>query len=128
MPLPWPCATCWTTPPYTGAGAIEVRLEPHGVVRVVNDGPIVPTGGPCGLTQRFARGRTDVAGSGLGLAIVETIMEQSGGRLTLASPAPGRDGGFEARLELRCGRDFGPPQAGAGRPAPAAQKNQEVQA
>ena len=89
-----------------GSGGIEVRLEPHGVVRVTNDGPVVPAEVLARLTQRFERGRTAVAGSGLGLAIAETIMEQSGGRLRLASPAAGRDGGFEARLELEAGADL----------------------
>lgn len=110
-----------------GAGAIEVRLEPHGVVRVINDGAIVPADVLAGLTRRFARGRTDVVGSGLGLAIVETIMEQAGGRLKLHSPARGRDSGFEARLELNTVGISGPrtPAMEAG---PAAKKNQEVSA
>ena len=108
-----------------GAGAIEVRLEPQGVVRVMNDGPVVPPAVLASLTQRFARGRTTVAGSGLGLAIVETIMEQSGGRLRLASPAPGRDGGFEARLELHSVADDSARKAG--RAGSAAARSPEVQ-
>ncbi len=110
-----------------GTGPIEISLDPPAVVRVVNEGPIVPAPVLAGLTQRFARGRTDVAGSGLGLAIVETIMEQSGGRLRLLSPASGRSSGFEARLELQ-------PVAGAGaaiaavREDPVALKSTEVEA
>ena len=100
-----------------GTGAIEVRLERQGVVHVVNDGPVVPPAVLARLTQRFARGRTAVAGSGLGLAIVETIMEQSGGRLRLVSPATGRDDGFEARLELDTVADAGARAAAPARPA-----------
>lgn len=82
-------------------GRIEVRLEAGGTIRFINEGPVVPPDVLAGLTKRFARGRTNVGGSGLGLAIVETIMEQSGGRLTLFSPPPDRETGFEARLELK---------------------------
>jgi two-component system OmpR family sensor kinase len=53
-----------------------------------------------GLKRRFVRGETRSAGAGLGLAIAETVMSQSGGKLELFSPAPGRDDGFEARLML----------------------------
>ena len=54
-----------------------------------------------GLKRRIARGETTSAGAGLGLAIAETIMNQTGGRLDLLSPEPGRDQGFEARLMLK---------------------------
>jgi len=84
-------------------GAIEVRVEAGGVVRVINEGPAIAADVLAGLTQRFARGRTQSAGAGLGLAIVETIMERTGGRLALFSPAPGRKDGFEARLTLSLG-------------------------
>lgn len=109
-----------------GTGAIEVRLEPQGVVRVANDGPVVPPEVLARLTQRFARGRTAVAGSGLGLAIVETIMEQSGGRLRLVSPATGRENGFEARLELDAVE--GDAARAAVRPGAVVYKSPEVQA
>ena len=108
-----------------GTGTVEVRLDSAGCVRVVNDGPVVPTAVLAGLTRRFARGRTDVAGSGLGLAIVETIMEQAGGRLRLASPAPGRADGFEARLEPgRCASEA----TGEGPKGPVAIGSPEVSA
>ena len=82
------------------SGSVEVVVEPGGVVRVVNDGPVVPPETLAGLKRRFARGHSGQPGSGLGLAIVETIMRQSGGAIELFSPARGRAGGFEARLTL----------------------------
>jgi two-component system OmpR family sensor kinase len=81
-------------------GAIEVTIESGNVLRVVNEGPVVPATTLHGLKRRFARGETRAAGSGLGLAIVEQVMAQSGGRFDLASPAEDRDSGFEARLTL----------------------------
>lgn len=84
-------------------GEIEVRLETGGIVRVINGGPIIAAGTLRGLTRRFVRGKTHHTGAGLGLAIVETLMERTGGRLELFSPAPGRDDGFEARLTLGAG-------------------------
>ena len=82
-------------------GRIEVEVEPDGTIRVANEGPVVPPEVLAGLKRRFARGATESAGTGLGLAIAETIMNQTGGRLELLSPAPGRDDGFEARLMVK---------------------------
>ncbi|HET7412139.1 MAG TPA: HAMP domain-containing sensor histidine kinase [Pararhizobium sp.] len=81
-------------------GKVEILREGSGTIRVLNEGPVVAPEVIGELTKRFARGRTDGAGSGLGLAIVETIMEQSKGRLSLLSPPEGRKTGFEARLDL----------------------------
>jgi len=81
-------------------GPIEVIVEPPRTLRVRNGGPVVSPDVLDGLTQRFARGHTRHNGSGLGLAIVETIMVQTGGRLTLRSPVPGSDSAFEACLTL----------------------------
>jgi two-component system OmpR family sensor kinase len=79
-------------------GAIEVKVEPEGVIRVINEGPVVPPELLTGLKHRFARGETHSAGSGLGLAIAETIMAQTEGRLELFSPPSGQTSGFEARM------------------------------
>jgi two-component system, OmpR family, sensor kinase len=81
-------------------GRVDVKVEPHGVIRIVNEGAVVPPDVLAGLKSRFARGETRYAGSGLGLAIVETIMTQTGGKLELFSPALGRGDGFEARLTV----------------------------
>jgi signal transduction histidine kinase len=75
-----------------------VQVEQGGVIHIINEGPVVPPEALAGLKRRFIRGQTPSAGAGLGLAIAETIMAQTGGRLDLFSPAPGHDGGFEARL------------------------------
>jgi two-component system, OmpR family, sensor kinase len=81
-------------------GAIEVRVEPNGVIRVINGGPPIAPDVLAGLTRRFVRGETCSAGAGLGLAIVETIMDRTNGRLELLSPVPDRNNGFEARLTV----------------------------
>lgn len=81
-------------------GRIEIFVEEGRIVRVLDEGPAVDPQILAELTKRFTRGRTQGAGAGLGLAIVETIMEQSGGSLTLISPPEGRVRGFEARLGL----------------------------
>jgi two-component system OmpR family sensor kinase len=81
-------------------GRIDVQVSPDGTVRVTNEGPVVPPQVLAGLKRRFVRGETRSAGAGLGLAIAETILSQTGGTLELFSPAPGRDDGFEARLNL----------------------------
>ena len=85
----------------TAGGRVDVEVAPEGVIRITNDGPLVPAQVLAGLKRRFVRGETSSAGAGLGLAIAETIMNQTGGSLELLSPAPGRDQGFEARLMLR---------------------------
>jgi two-component system, OmpR family, sensor kinase len=72
-------------------GRVDVKVEPDGVIRIVNEGAVVPPDVLAGLKSRFARGETRYAGSGLGLAIVETIMIQTGGKLELFSPALGPD-------------------------------------
>jgi two-component system, OmpR family, sensor kinase len=82
-------------------GRIEIEVGPRGIVCVSNEGPVVPPQVLAGLKRRFVRGETRSAGAGLGLAIAETIMSQTGGKLELFSPAPGRDDGFEARLTVK---------------------------
>jgi two-component system OmpR family sensor kinase len=81
-------------------GRIDVRVAQGGVIRITNEGPIVPSDALANLKERFIRWQSRSAGSGLGLAIVETISAQTGGKLELFSPAPDRADGFEARLTL----------------------------
>ncbi|TKA95141.1 two-component sensor histidine kinase, partial [Cereibacter changlensis] len=79
------------------AAPVTVALDRSGL-RVTNAGPVVdPTLLPQ-LTTRFERGGSLAPGSGLGLAIVATIASAAGLSLRLASPAPGRSDGFEARV------------------------------
>ncbi|MEJ2015198.1 MAG: sensor histidine kinase N-terminal domain-containing protein [Limibacillus sp.] len=77
---------------------VKISLPDPGHIRVVNAGPAVPRDRLEALRRPFERGRESGPGTGLGLAIVETIMGQSEGRLTLTSPAQGRDDGFQADL------------------------------
>ncbi len=79
---------------------VRVRIGPGARFAVVNGGSVVPPEKRATLTRRFERGATIARGAGLGLAIVETFLRQSGGRLTLSSPASGREDGFEAIVEL----------------------------
>jgi two-component system, OmpR family, sensor kinase len=79
---------------------IDVEVSGDGILRIINEGPVVPPQVLAGLKRRFARGETRSAGAGLGLAIAETIASNTGGKLELFSPPPGRDGGFEARVSL----------------------------
>jgi two-component system OmpR family sensor kinase len=86
-------------------GRVDIIVESTGLVRIRNDGPIVPSHILEGLKGRFMRGETRSSGSGLGLAIVETIMMQTGGTLELLSPAPGHENGFEAQLMVNQATD-----------------------
>ncbi|MBZ9936555.1 sensor histidine kinase N-terminal domain-containing protein [Mesorhizobium sp. BR1-1-16] len=79
---------------------VTVSVPADRIVTVTNAGPPVAPDRLALLTRRFERGDTRAEGSGLGLAIVDQIMNNAGGELRLASPAPGRTGGFEARLIL----------------------------
>ncbi len=80
---------------------VEVALGADARLRVTNDGAAVDAAALARLTGRFHRGATRAAGSlGIGLHIAETLAQQAGGSLALASPAPGRSDGFEAVLRL----------------------------
>ncbi|WP_051332802.1 sensor histidine kinase [Cucumibacter marinus] len=82
------------------AGSVVAVTADTETISVVNDGPVVPADQLAMLGEPFVRGETAASGTGLGLAIVRSIMEQSGGRLTLHSPAAGRTDGFEAVITL----------------------------
>lgn len=82
------------------AEPVVVRVETPGRLRFQNGGPVVAADQLATLTRRFTRGATKARGAGLGLAIAETIIEQSGGRLELRSPASGRTDGFETIVDL----------------------------
>lgn len=80
--------------------AIEVILSHTGCLRVINAGPVVPAAELANLHRRFIRGATQAHGFGLGLAIVRAIAEGVGAKLTFASPATGRNDGFEASVQF----------------------------
>ncbi|MDO5370980.1 HAMP domain-containing sensor histidine kinase [Paracoccus sp. (in: a-proteobacteria)] len=77
---------------------VTVALTEEGCLAVRNEGPLVNGSDLSGLTRRFQRTNTSTDGFGLGLHIADTIARQSGGTLTLHSPATARDSGFEARF------------------------------
>ncbi|MGX7875490.1 ATP-binding protein [Mesorhizobium sp. ORM6] len=79
---------------------VEVTLDPDGLLTVSNDGPIVSPETLARLANRFERGGTSARGSGIGLSIVSTIADRIGSRLTLRSPRPGMQSGFEASVSL----------------------------
>lgn len=79
---------------------VVVGLDGDGVFEVANDCETVPQAVLTRLTQPFERGGSQAQGSGLGLAIAEAISRGAGTVLELMSPAPGRDGGFLARVRL----------------------------
>lgn len=83
-----------------GAGdePVHVSLSSDGLLSVSNAGPVVPKEVLCRLTDRFERLDHGSEGSGLGLAIVNSVAERLGNKLSLQSPRPGDDSGFEASL------------------------------
>ena len=91
-----------------------VALNVHGdgdeaIVRVDNDGPVVPFDRREDIFARFGRlddSRVrDSGGSGLGLAIVRTVAEAHGGSVTATESAEGL-----CRFELRLPRQAPPNQ------------------
>lgn len=80
-------------------GLIEVSAEAGPRIVVRNRGPAVSPEVLAHLGTRFARGDSRASGTGLGLAIVEAIVQQSGGRMQLASPIAGQSDGFEVCLD-----------------------------
>ncbi len=78
---------------------VSVTLEP-ALLQVTNRGPVVPPERLAELTRPFERGPTEAQGSGLGLAIAAAICRGAGLTLELASPVPGTQDGFSARVRL----------------------------
>ncbi|WP_443695227.1 sensor histidine kinase [Pseudomonas sp.] len=79
---------------------VDVSLTDQALLRVVNGGPAVPASVLQRLTERFVRGSSEASGTGLGLAIAKTIAHGVKARMTLASPAPGREDGFEVNVQF----------------------------
>ncbi len=79
---------------------VRVALSAEGVLRVANSGPAVPPDLLARLSEPYERGRTQASGTGLGLAIAKAIAAGTGGTITLASPRPGHDDGFEASFRI----------------------------
>jgi two-component system, OmpR family, sensor kinase len=81
-------------------GMVTIEAASPLKLRVANEGPVLAASELRELTARFHRGAAISAGSGLGLAIVSKIMQQTGGKLHLNSPASGRENGFEAIVDF----------------------------
>jgi two-component system OmpR family sensor kinase len=79
---------------------IDIVIGDDWTIAVANRGPVVPADALVELKKRFRRGSPDAEGSGLGLAIADKLVAQSGGTLTLMSPARNREDGFEAVMTL----------------------------
>jgi two-component system, OmpR family, sensor kinase len=79
---------------------VSIVLNEDGLLRISNGGAVVEPEAMARLKRPFERGGSRASGSGLGLAIVESIAAGAGTALEVASPAPGRSSGFEARLLL----------------------------
>lgn len=78
---------------------VNIRLDADGQLTVANNCLPIPAETLARLTDRFARAGS-AEGSGLGLAIVAAIARRSGGTLTLHSPRPDTDSGFEAVVHI----------------------------
>ena len=79
---------------------VHVSLSSDGWLRVSNAGPVVPEDVLGRLKERFERISRDPQGSGLGLAIVNAVAERLDSKLTLVSPRPGHDSGFQASVQI----------------------------
>ncbi|EJL01477.1 MULTISPECIES: ATP-binding protein [Pseudomonas] len=83
---------------------IQIILDDQALLRVINGGPTVPEAVLHHLTERFVRGESRIGGAGLGLAIAKAIVQGINGRMSLMSPADGRQDGFEVRIWLPLAR------------------------
>lgn len=79
---------------------VDIRLEPDGVVRIINDGHVLADWELEMIRKRFGRGRTAASGSGLGISIAERLLRQMQARLELLSPPEGMPAGLEARIRF----------------------------
>lgn len=79
---------------------VLIELTDDGVLRVTNACPVLPPETLATLRNRFVRSNTKTVGSGIGLAIVEAIANGAGAKLSLNSPANGRNDGFEAAINI----------------------------
>ena len=79
---------------------VVIEITGSNVITVSNEGDVVDPQDMTELTARFKRSRTKARGAGLGLSIVDTIMRNTGGKLTLHSPRPDKPDGFMAELWL----------------------------
>ncbi|UVK48055.1 winged helix-turn-helix domain-containing protein (plasmid) [Mesorhizobium sp. AR07] len=75
-----------------------VSLRANGTIAIVNGGPVVPLPDPDELEERHRR-RTE-ADSGFDLSLANQAIKDVKGSLEFASPAPGREDGFETIIRI----------------------------
>ena len=85
---------------YGGNSRVELEATLDGMLIVRDFGPGLNDVELRTLKIRHVRHSAERTGYGLGLSIVSTIVDRHQGRLSLASPPPGRESGFEARIAL----------------------------
>lgn len=85
----------------------------RGRVTVADNGAGVPESELPHLTERFRRGRHEVAGSGLGLAIAERLATNHGGRLIFVTQVPH---GLAVAVDLPLAEGAHPPSPSSGGP------------
>lgn len=81
-------------------GRVEVALDANGVLRVANDGPVLPPEAMDKLMRRFERGNGKIGGAGLGLAIVKVICDRAGADISVTSPRPVGKDGVEVKVSI----------------------------
>lgn len=77
--------------------SIELNAQP-AQIRIRNDCAALPAETVARLHERFFRARPNSHGAGLGLSIVHALLQPNAIELTLCSPFPSSNRGFEARL------------------------------
>jgi signal transduction histidine kinase len=87
-------------------GEVRIRGEARGeqvLLWVEDDGPGIPAELRTLLFDPFVTSKAPGDGTGLGLAICQSILEASGGRISLTQPQPERGASFEIRLKAWAG-------------------------
>ncbi|ADV14737.1 response regulator with CheY-like receiver domain and winged-helix DNA-binding domain [Mesorhizobium australicum WSM2073] len=77
-----------------------VSVRADGTIAIVNAGPVVPLPDLDEITERFVRLATRATVPGQGLPVANYVIKKVGGSLELASPATGREDGFEAIIRI----------------------------
>ncbi len=82
------------------AEPVAIKVTEAGNIIVINSCKTLSAIDIESIQKRFSRASTNSAGSGLGLPIALDISKQMRAKLTLSSPALGRDNGFSAQLNF----------------------------
>ncbi|UVK49133.1 response regulator (plasmid) [Mesorhizobium sp. AR07] len=77
-----------------------VSVRANGTIAIVNAGPVVPLPDLDEITERYEYERRKTQPDFPGLPIANHVIKHVGGSLEFASPAPGREDGFEAIIRI----------------------------